>query len=61
MIDEARKSGIYTADLTDNEYPKIQIITIAELMAEKHPKMPTAILPYLKAKPRDPDQLTLEG
>jgi hypothetical protein len=30
-------------------------------MAGKRPLMPTAILPYLKAKPRDPDQLTLDA
>lgn len=61
MRDEADKAGTYTADLTGQEYPKIQLVTIAELMAGRCPRMPTAILPYLKAKPRDPDQLTLGG
>lgn len=59
MREEADKSGTYTASLTGQSYPKIQILTISELMAGVRPKMPTAILPYLKAKPRNPDQLTL--
>lgn len=61
MRDEAGKAGNYTADLTGQTFPKIQIVTVADLMAGKRPEMPTAILPYLKAKPRDPDQLTLDG
>jgi hypothetical protein len=61
MRKTADLSGSYTATLTGQSYPKIQIISIARLMAGERPKMPTAILPYLKAKPRDPDQLTLGG
>ncbi len=60
MKEAADKSGNYTSGLTGQTYPKIQIVTVADLMAGKHPQMPTAILPYLKAKPRDPDQLTLD-
>lgn len=59
MKDEADKAGNYDAELTGQTFPKIQIVTVTDLMAGKAPKMPTAILPYLKAKPRDPDQLTL--
>ena len=61
MREQADKSGSYEAELTGQTYPKIQLITVADLMAGKRPTMPTAILPYLKAKPRDPDQLTLDG
>lgn len=61
MRDTADKSGTYTAPLTGQEYPKVQIVTVADLMAGRRPSMPTAILPYMKAKPRDPDQLTLGG
>jgi hypothetical protein len=39
--------------------PGIQLVTVADLLSGRRPKMPTAILPYLKAKPRGPDQLTL--
>jgi hypothetical protein len=57
MIEEARKSGTYESALTGQEYPKIQVISTAELLAGKRPEMPTVILPYIKAKPRNVDQL----
>src|SRR5436189_6404690 len=53
------RSGNYVATLTGQTYPRIQVVKTADLMAGRRPKMPTAILPYLKAKPRDPGQLTL--
>jgi SAM-dependent methyltransferase len=56
--EEVDKSGSYTSPLTGQEYPRIQVVTVADLMDKRMPKMPAAILPYLKAKPRDPDQLT---
>jgi site-specific DNA-methyltransferase (adenine-specific) len=50
MVEEARKSGTYAATLTGHDFPKIQILTVADLMAGKRPQMPTAILPYIKAQ-----------
>jgi hypothetical protein len=35
--------------MTGTGYPRVQIITVAELLAGKRPKMPTAILPYIQA------------
>jgi DNA modification methylase len=61
MREVADRSGTYTANLTGQDYPKIQLMTIGDLMAGKRPPMPTAILPYLKAKPRDPDQLAFDS
>jgi len=52
MIDEANHSGIYTNEFTGNSFPKVQILTIQELMNGKKPDMQTAILPYIKAAPR---------
>ncbi len=65
--EEADKSGNYTATLTGQTYPLLQVVTVGDLMAGRGPKMPTAILPYLKASPTrrtapgEPDQLTLNG
>lgn len=61
--EEADKSGSYKMALTGQAYPKIQVVTVADLMAGKRPSMPTAILPYLKAQPRgmDQDQLPLDS
>jgi hypothetical protein len=59
MADVAATAGSYTAPLTRTSYPKIQIISIADLLAHRKPRMPTAILPYVKAKPHA-DQLLLD-
>jgi hypothetical protein len=50
MIDEARRSGTYTHPLTGRTYPKLQVVTVSELLAGHRPDMPTAFLPYVKAK-----------
>jgi hypothetical protein len=52
-------SGSYEHPLTGTRYPALQAITVAELLAGKRPKMPTAILPYVKAKVRAPEQPSL--
>lgn len=59
MREVADNSGFYVNEFTGTSYPKIQILTTADLLAGKHPVMPTAILPYVKAKPRDPDQVSM--
>ena len=52
MIEVADLSGSYQVPLTGVTYPKLQIVTIAELLAGNHPNIPTAILPYIKASPK---------
>ncbi len=56
-----RGADAYASELTGQSYPRLQVVTVGDLMAGRRPRMPTAILPYLKTKPRDPDQLTLGG
>ena len=60
MVEEAGKSGVYENTFTGQSFPKIQLISTADLLGGKRPKMPTAILPYIKARARDRDQLSLE-
>jgi DNA modification methylase len=60
MQEVADKSGTYESELTGQTYPRIQIVTVADLMAGKRPNLPTAILPYVKAAPRSRDQLGLD-
>ena len=60
MREVADKSGTYTNELTQVSYPQIQIVRTADLLAGKRPKMPTAILPYVKAKPKPMNQLSLD-
>lgn len=52
MTEIADHSGAYTLPMTGSVFPKVQIITVAELLAGHGPKMPTAILPYIKASPK---------
>lgn len=50
MRDVANKSGSFTYELSGAKYPRIQVLTIAELLTGKRPQMPTPINPYKKAK-----------
>lgn len=50
MVEEVCRSGSYTHPLTQRMFPRVQLITVAELLAGKHPQMPSAFLPYVKAK-----------
>ena len=50
MLEAAKSSGTYQLPKTLNKYPKIQIITVAELLEGKHPDMPPVYLPYIQAK-----------
>ncbi len=60
MRAEANRSGTYEHPLTGTTYPKLQVVTVAELLEGKRPKMPTPILPYVKARARRPEQPTLD-
>ncbi len=50
MTEVARKSGDYTWPLDGRTFPKIQILTVPELLAGKRPKMPTPFRKYLPAQ-----------
>lgn len=52
MVEVADHSGTYTVPLTGTTYPKVQIVTVADLLSGKRPKLPTAILPYIQASPK---------
>jgi site-specific DNA-methyltransferase (adenine-specific) len=51
MKREADTAGLYHSEIWNKDYPKIQIITIAELLAGKKPNLPAFVTPtYRKAK-----------
>jgi DNA modification methylase len=52
MLEAANRSGTYTAPLTGQTYPRIQVLTVSDLLQKKRPNLPTVILPYIKAAPR---------
>lgn len=58
MIEEADHSGSFRSEFTGTSYPRIQIVTIADLLAGRKPRLPTPIQPYRRARPRS-RQLTM--
>ena len=49
MLDEANHAGIYKHPANDVTYPRIQIITVTELLAGKKPNVPGTLMPYIQA------------
>lgn len=49
VLDAANHGGTYKWDITGQVYPKVQVITIADLLTGKRPDMPAALLPYIQA------------
>ena len=50
MIEACGLGGSYTHPLTGQVYPKLQIITVSDLLNGKRPAMPTPIMPYLQSE-----------
>jgi DNA modification methylase len=61
MLEAANHSGIYTYQVNGVTYPRVQIITVEQLLHGERPKLPIALLPYFQARRRyeDAEQLTL--
>ena len=49
MLDAVHHGGVYTHPATGEQFPRLQVITIAELLAGKRPSMPPTALPYIAA------------
>ena len=61
MKDAARKSGSYDHAMTSRTFPKVQIITIKQLLNGKGLDMPQSLLPYVQARAKKGKQLKLAG
>ncbi|MGI8452202.1 MAG: DNA methyltransferase [Streptosporangiaceae bacterium] len=61
MKEAANHSGIYTYTVNGHTYPRVQILTVHELLTGKRPNLPTALLPYFQAQKRheQAEQMTL--
>ncbi len=62
MLEAANRSGLYSHPANNQSFPKVQTITVSELLRGKSPTMPTALLPYFQAQRRyaPSDQIHLE-
>ena len=49
MITEAAASGFYESDFWTKKYPRVQIITVLEILKGKRPEMPWGGSPFAKA------------
>lgn len=58
MTEAANHSGTYNHPANGQPFPKVQIVTVADLLAGKRPKMPQALLPYFQAQPRGAEAQT---
>ena len=56
MQKEAVVAGHYHSDGWHRDYPTLQIVTVEELLAGKHPDLPPARQAFKQAPKVDPDQ-----
>ena len=64
MVEAASHSGSFVWSVNGQSFPKVQIITVPELLYFKRPKMPPPLTPYMSAvrRPRAAsDQLTFDA
>ena len=62
MIEVANHSGSYTYPVNSKQYPRVQIITVPDLLRKVKPNIPTPLIPYFQARRRYSDtheQMTL--
>jgi hypothetical protein len=62
MHDAANHSGTYTHPNDRRRFPRVQIVTVADLLSGKRPTMPMTSLPYFQARRREAEdsQLSLD-
>lgn len=58
MLDAARRSGIYTMPANGQQFPKVQILTVPDLLMGKRPELPPPLMPYTQAQRRRDDKGT---
>ncbi|MGW4666923.1 DNA methyltransferase [Streptosporangium sandarakinum] len=58
VSEAAKSSGIYTHPANGQVFPKVQIISVEELLSGKKPNIPLTLLPYVKAQRRREEQAT---
>lgn len=53
MLEAANHSGIYAHPGNGQTFPKVQIISVPEILSGRRPSLPPILLPYFQAQPRD--------
>ena len=52
MVEAANHSGAYVHPANGQRFPKVQIVTVEDLLNGKRPNMPMTLLPYFQAQRR---------
>jgi len=62
MLDAVRHSGTFTLPANGQQFPRLQIVTIEQLLRGDKPQLPLVYPPYLKAQPhtRQPETIQLD-
>jgi NACHT-associated inactive restriction endonuclease len=58
VLDAGNHGGTYTLPVNGQTFPRVQVITVAELLTAKRPKTPLTLLPYIQAVRRGPQPTT---
>lgn len=58
VLEAVNTGGTFVHPANAQTYPKLQVITVAELLDGKRPKMPTTMLPYISAVKIEADEGT---
>ncbi|MGH3768983.1 MAG: restriction endonuclease, partial [Pseudonocardiaceae bacterium] len=56
MIEAVNHSGIYTHPANRQKFPKVQLISVEDLLNDKRPNLPNTLLPYFQAQRRYDDK-----
>ncbi len=54
VLDAVNHGGTYTLPVNGQDFPKLQIITVAQLLRGKRPRMPLTVNPYFQATKHNP-------
>jgi DNA modification methylase len=49
VLDAVNHGGTYTWPINGSVFPRIQVVTVSDLLEGRRPKMPTLMLPYIQA------------
>ena len=49
MLEAASVGGLYEWPVNKAQFPRIQVVSVVDLLAGKRPNLPTALLPYIQA------------
>ncbi len=63
ILDAVNHAGTYTLPVNGQSFPKVQVVTVAQLLQGEKPQMPATHNPYIQATPVKPqvgEQTTLE-